>query len=143
MLWGCAPALSDTWTPGKASPDAAVMPLKHLVEAEVNVALFSVTATPSGSSGVLVPANLALPLGRLQCAFACKGALAILSKTPALGHPALSLLECAEPTDFQAQVYSGRGEAGGCQMKVTAVPKRGIKTCSAAARVVLPFIFRS
>lgn len=137
-----APALSgSSWTPVEALPDAAVVSLKHLVEAELNATLLSVTATPSGSSGGLAPANLVLPLDRVPCAFACKGALDILSKTPALGHPALSLLECVELTDFQAQVYSGRAEAGACQIKVTAVPKRGIKTCSAAPRVQLPFVF--
>jgi len=66
------------------------MSLKHLVGAEVGGALFSVTATPSGSSGVLSLANLVLRLVRVRRAFACKGPLAILSKTPALGHPAPS-----------------------------------------------------
>lgn len=131
----------SSWTPVEALPDAAVVSLKHLAEAELNAALLSVTATPSGSSGGLALANLVLPLVRAPCAFACKGALDILSKTPALGHPALSLLECVELTDFQAQVYSGRAEADACQIKVTAVAKQSIKTCSAAPRVQLPFIF--
>lgn len=112
------------------------MSLKHLAEAEVDAALLSVTATASGSSGVLALANLVLPLIRVRRAFACKGALAILSKTPALGHPALSLLEHAELTHFQAKVYSGRHEAGGCQMKVIAVHKQSIKTCSAAPDLI-------
>lgn len=56
---GYTPALSGSfWTPGKASPDTAVMFLKHLVEAEVEASLFSVTDTLSGSSGVLTPAKL-------------------------------------------------------------------------------------
>lgn len=47
-----APALSgSSWTPGEALPDVAVVSLKHLAEAELNAALLSVTATPSGSSG--------------------------------------------------------------------------------------------
>lgn len=103
--------------------------------------LFSVTTTPSGSSWVLVPAHLVLPLIGVWHAFNSKGPLATLSKIPSTGPfctvPFLEFAEFPGPHLFRECESSGR------QMKVIAVPRRDIKTCSATPRVQLSPMFRS